>query len=594
MASRPLLATAAALTALAAPLAPVQAQIAAGTGAQIGSAGGVHGEVELAAASFDASNRAIGHRIGSGEPIYQGDLIATGPGGGLQVLLLDQTVFSIGENARMTIDAMSFDPTSNDGKIDFNVEQGSFRFVSGQIAAAHPENVSIRIPEGSIGIRGTIVGGVVGPGSTLVALLGPGGDNNGGARNGAIAITTPAGTVGISRAGFASIITPGAPPSPPAPLTPAQIQQLNRATRPSGGTAPSSGGQGQSAAGASGQATAAGQDTVHIATDSHPGPPANNDFGTIVSTGDQIKLVQEQMKPVATLASAGGGAITTLTTSVNQITIRDTADGSFYTGYSASDISVNNSYSFTYADGTLTLTDTSHADTLAPYTLGLCGDCNEPPTYTGSGTAGSAYSSYTLTVQDYASQAGLTYVAYGTWTKKLYWNGSDQFDMKFGVFATGVPTPTAQMPGSGSATYSGGAVGFLVSSYSGGAAGAAALTGSSSLTANFSSGTIAGTLSFASSSTLSGATSNGLTNGLIIDLSSSSFKGGNSFTGSASSSTLTGSSGSYSGTFYGTSAAEVAGTAKVNGSFGYTTYTDGGPTPATATATVIATYGAKK
>lgn len=576
MAPRPLLATAAALTALAAPLAPAHAQIAAGTGVQIGSAGGVHGEVQLAAASFDASNRAIGHRIGSGEPIYQGDLIATGPGGGLQVLLVDQTVFSIGENARMTIDALNFDPASSDGKIDFNVEQGSFRFVSGQIAAAHPENVTIRIPEGSIGIRGTIVGGVVGPGSTLVALLGPGGDNNGGARNGAIAVTTPGGTVEISRAGFATLLSVGAPPTPPAPLTPGQIQQLNRAARPSGGTASGgSGGQGPSAAAASGQATAAGQDTVHIATDPHPGPPDNSDFDVIVSTGKQRVVVQDQLTPVATLASAGGGAMTALEFSLGSASAQG-GDTYYQCTCTASEISTRNTYTFTYENDGLTLRDTSGSDQFAPYSLSLYDNTGGVRLYsTGA-------DSYAITIRDYANQAGLTYSTYGTWRKV----DNVPQDYYFGTFWAGMTTPLAQMPSSGSATYTGGAAGYLTVVDSGTYTKVAAITGSAVLTANFSSGTIAGTLAFGNSNTIISTITGGDINSVTVDLASTSFKGNNSFAGSASLSGtgVTSTSGSYTGTFYGTSAAEVAGGAQARGT----------TTSTSLPITVTAAYGAKK
>ncbi|MFD2235000.1 transferrin-binding protein-like solute binding protein [Phaeospirillum tilakii] len=573
MAPRPLLATAAALTALAAPLAPAHAQIAAGTGVQIGSAGGVHGEVQLAAASFDASNRAIGHRIGSGEPIYQGDLIATGPGGGLQVLLVDQTVFSIGENARMTIDALNFDPASSDGKIDFNVEQGSFRFVSGQIAAAHPENVTIRIPEGSIGIRGTIVGGVVGPGATLVALLGPGGDNNGGARNGAIVVTTPGGTAEISRAGFATLVSVGAPPTPPAPLTPGQIQQLNRAARPGGGAASGgSGGQGPSAASASGQATAAGHDTVNIITSSDPVRLDGDDIGHVISTGKQVLVVRDEQTPLKTLAAVGGGTITALEFSIASGSAQ-ASDTYYECSCTASDVSTRNSYSFSYTSDGLILQDSSASDPYAPYWLLLDSETGGVRRYSTGGDA------YWMTIYDYANASGLSYSTYGTWRKK----DNAPEDYYFGTFWAGVVTPATQMPTSGTATYNGGAAGYLAANYTK----VASITGTAVLTANFSSGTIAGTLNFNSASNpIISTITSGEISSVTVALDSASFKGGNSFTGTASLSSagVTSTSGSYTGTFYGTSAAEVAGGAQVRG----TTTTNSMPV------TVTAAYGAKK
>jgi len=564
---------------MAAPPA-VQAQVAAGTaaGVQIGSAGGVHGPVELAAATHDTANRAIGHRLGSGEPIYQGDLIATGPGGGLQVLLLDQTVFSIGENARMTIDAMTFSPASGDGKIDFNVEQGAFRFVSGQIAAAHPENVTIRIPEGSIGIRGTIVGGSVGPEGSLVALLGPGSDNNSGARNGAIVISTPAGTVDLSRTGYATLIQPSQPPTPPAPLTPAQIQQLNRATAPSNNGADGNGGG--SADTASGQATAAGQRAATLVTTvDTKGPPPG---AGVINTGTQTKLAAAQLAPVSSLADYGAAALSALGVKAFS-PANESANGEYYYTATSTDDVTTERYSFAYTANGISLTNLSSGDSRALTLQNSATDQIRSYQTSWSETdEDSRNNVYIFNVSDYQNTASLIYSTYGTWKKQDDIDACDGVDchtIQFGVFATGVPTPLAQMPNSGSATYSGGAAGFATITdtnsqiYS--------LTGTSSLTANFSTGTISGTLTLSNGALTSNYSSLA---SVTVELATTSFKGGNTFSGSATSASLTSSSGSYSGAFYGTSAAEVAGTAQVSGTV------SGG----SATATITAAYGAKK
>jgi len=88
--------------------------------------------------------------------------------------------------------------------------------------------MKVKLPSGTMGIRGTIAGGSILPdGSVLLALLGPGADNNAGERPGAIDVTNAGVTVSVNRPGFAVIVRPGQPPSPPFQMTPEQLAQLD-------------------------------------------------------------------------------------------------------------------------------------------------------------------------------------------------------------------------------------------------------------------------------------------------------------------------------------------------------------------------------
>ncbi len=168
------------LVLLAAPLSFARAQ----EGTQVAVAAGIHGTVQIAKADFAPSDRSIGTQLGSGAPIYSGDEISTGPDSGLQVILLDQTIITLGQNGRMVVDELTFSPQSADGKLALNIKDGAFRFTTGKIAQANPDNVSVKVPLASVGIRGTIFGG--GPSEAgkpasngyFVMLLGPGPDNN--------------------------------------------------------------------------------------------------------------------------------------------------------------------------------------------------------------------------------------------------------------------------------------------------------------------------------------------------------------------------------------------------------------------------------
>ena len=59
----------------------------------------------------------------------------------------------------MVLNELIFDPTSLEGSTTFSVVQGVFVFVSGEIAAHNPDEMVIRTPVATLGIRGTKVGG---------------------------------------------------------------------------------------------------------------------------------------------------------------------------------------------------------------------------------------------------------------------------------------------------------------------------------------------------------------------------------------------------------------------------------------------------
>jgi hypothetical protein len=94
-----------------------------------------------------------------GDPVFQGDVLETGEGSAVGILFIDDTTFSLGENAKMELDQLIFDPESGEGNSAFSVLQGAFVFVSGEIAKDNPENMTVRTPVATIGIRGTKVAG---------------------------------------------------------------------------------------------------------------------------------------------------------------------------------------------------------------------------------------------------------------------------------------------------------------------------------------------------------------------------------------------------------------------------------------------------
>ena len=58
-----------------------------------------------------------GERIAleAGEPVFQGDIVETETGGSVKLRFVDETVFSISEDARLALDKMVFDPATFGG-----------------------------------------------------------------------------------------------------------------------------------------------------------------------------------------------------------------------------------------------------------------------------------------------------------------------------------------------------------------------------------------------------------------------------------------------------------------------------------------------
>ena len=131
---------------------PVSAQAT-----QAGVSAAVRGQVALAR----VSQNIVGRQIKSGDAIFLGDAITSGKDSGLQIMLLDETVFSIGPNSEISIDQFVYDPSTGAGKVTASIAKGVFRFITGKIARKRPEDMTVRLPTATIGIRGTIVAGAV-------------------------------------------------------------------------------------------------------------------------------------------------------------------------------------------------------------------------------------------------------------------------------------------------------------------------------------------------------------------------------------------------------------------------------------------------
>lgn len=174
-------------------------------------------------------------------PVRYLDEISTGADGRLEIALLDRSALSFGPNASLKIDHSVVELSPTAAGVAISVSKGAFRFVSGSRDGS-AESVSFQTPTAAIGIRGTIIEGVVGP-EALTALGTEGeaayADLTGDPatatliilREGVIAVTVDGRETRIERPGQAVVLL-GRRASPPFALAPPADRRLQRMLPP--------------------------------------------------------------------------------------------------------------------------------------------------------------------------------------------------------------------------------------------------------------------------------------------------------------------------------------------------------------------------
>lgn len=92
--------------------------------------------------------------LGLNAPVFLNEVVSTGKAARLEVTFTDNTRLTLGEKAKLTLDAYVFNSAAGRGTIKFGVV-GAFRFLSGQVSKLVSSDVSIATPVAIIGIRGT-------------------------------------------------------------------------------------------------------------------------------------------------------------------------------------------------------------------------------------------------------------------------------------------------------------------------------------------------------------------------------------------------------------------------------------------------------
>jgi len=194
------------------------------TGTKAGVAAAVRGPVQQV--SFRTPQANVGRNVGSGDEIFLGDRIVTGPNAGLQIMLLDGTTFSVGPNSSMVIDEFVYNPANGTGKIAASVTRGTLRLISGRIARNEGENIRIKLPTATVGVRGSMVVFSGGPNGFFIGLFGVGPNNSGDRPQSLVSVLINGTLYEIFRTGWGCSISPSDPTCNPQPVGPEFLQQL--------------------------------------------------------------------------------------------------------------------------------------------------------------------------------------------------------------------------------------------------------------------------------------------------------------------------------------------------------------------------------
>ena len=148
----------------------------------------------------------------AGSAVIQHETLRTGLETRLEVTFRDDSRLTLGDASEIILDEMVYDPDSGDGAYVLRVSSGVFRMVSGAINKKGG-TLAVVTPVATIGVRGTDFWGLQEVDKLTMALL----------DDGELEITTPQGTVVLTRPGESVVINRDAPPGDIVVLDSAQI-----------------------------------------------------------------------------------------------------------------------------------------------------------------------------------------------------------------------------------------------------------------------------------------------------------------------------------------------------------------------------------
>lgn len=93
--------------------------------------------------------------LAPGERIFEKDVLTTGKGSSLGLVLRDNSTLSLGPSSKLVVERFLFAPEKGALASVLRVAKGSAACVTGEIAKLSPDAVKVQTPTATIGIRGT-------------------------------------------------------------------------------------------------------------------------------------------------------------------------------------------------------------------------------------------------------------------------------------------------------------------------------------------------------------------------------------------------------------------------------------------------------
>lgn len=126
-------------------LALVQAGVAAEPAGRIGRQ---TGEASITRAG-------LGILPSGGTGIFQRDHLTTAAGGRMEAVFTDGTTITLAESSEVAIDSWRFNPDTNTGRLFLRLVSGAVLVEAGRLAGAQDQQLRLRTPVATIGVRGT-------------------------------------------------------------------------------------------------------------------------------------------------------------------------------------------------------------------------------------------------------------------------------------------------------------------------------------------------------------------------------------------------------------------------------------------------------
>jgi len=165
-----------------------------------------------------------GKKLSTGDKIYFGDSIIVKSNSNSQIMLLDETVMTVGSNSEIKIDEFVYDKKSQNGKILSTIKSGSMKVLTGGVSEKNPANLEIKVPAGTIGSRGTEFQATVDNGQSKILLIGPGPNNTAGLRPGSIQVSNALGSVLVNQPFSFTQMSANVAPSTPVPIPASELK----------------------------------------------------------------------------------------------------------------------------------------------------------------------------------------------------------------------------------------------------------------------------------------------------------------------------------------------------------------------------------